>query len=93
MNNVDYNSVPVANSFNADLPNTLGLKSGKSRMIMLFNIDKQGNVADIRVKAPHKDLEAEATRVIKALPIMTPGEHDGKPINVKYTLPIRINVY
>ena len=55
-------------------------------------IDKQGNVADIRVKAPHKDLEAEATRVIKALPIMTPGEHDGKPVHVKYTLPIRIDI-
>ena len=79
-------------NFNSQIANQLGLKSGKNRMIMLFKIDKQGNVADIKVKAPHKDLEAEATRVIKALPIMTPGEHDGKTVNVKYTLPIRIDI-
>jgi hypothetical protein len=79
-------------NFNADLPKTLGLSSGKNRIIMLFKIDKQGSVADIRVKAPHKDLEVEATRVINMLPIMTPGEQDGKPVHVKYTLPMRINV-
>jgi len=79
-------------NFNADLPKTLGLSSGKNRMIMLFKIDKQGNVADIKVKAPHKDLEAEATRVIETLPIMTPGEHDGKTVHVKYALPLRIDI-
>jgi hypothetical protein len=78
--------------FNSQIANQLGLKSGKNRIIMRFKIDKQGNVADIKVKAPHKDLEAEATRVIEALPIMTPGEHDGKTVRVKYTLPLRIDI-
>jgi outer membrane biosynthesis protein TonB len=59
---------------------------------MRFYIDKQGNVADIKVKAPHKDLEAEAIKVINMLPIMTPGEHDGKTVHVKYTLPLRIAI-
>jgi len=81
-----------AEEFNTDLPNTLGLASGNKRIISYFNIDKQGNVADIKVKAPHKELETEAIRIIKMLPKMTPGEHDGKPVNVKYTLPLRINV-
>jgi beta-lactamase regulating signal transducer with metallopeptidase domain len=79
-------------NFNSQIANQLGLKSGKNRMIMLFNIDKQGNVAGIKVKAPHKDLEAEAIKVINMLPIMTPGEHDGKTVHVKYTLPIRIDI-
>jgi hypothetical protein len=79
-------------NFNSQIANQLGLKSGKNRMIMLFSIDKQGNVADIRVKAPHKDLEAEAIKVINMLPIMTPGEHDGKTVHVKYTLPLRIDI-
>jgi hypothetical protein len=81
-----------AKEFNTSLPNTLGLASGSKRIITLFKIDKQGNVADIKVKAPHKDLEAEATRVINMLPIMTPGEHDGKTVHVKYTLPLRIDI-
>jgi beta-lactamase regulating signal transducer with metallopeptidase domain len=78
--------------FNSQIANQLGLKSGKNRMIMRFYIDKQGNVADIKVKSPHKDLEAEAIKVINMLPIMTPGEHDGKPVHVKYTLPLRIDI-
>jgi hypothetical protein len=81
-----------ASKFNADLPNTLGLSPDKNRMVMLFNIDKEGAVSDIRVKAAHKDLEKEATRVLKMLPTMTPGEHNGKPTNVKYSLPIRIDI-
>jgi beta-lactamase regulating signal transducer with metallopeptidase domain len=79
-------------NFNSQIANQLGLKSGKNRIIMRFYIDKQGNVADIKVKSPHKDLEAEAIKVINMLPIMTPGEHGGKPVHVKYTLPIRIDI-
>jgi hypothetical protein len=79
-------------NFNSQIANQLGLKSGKNRIIMRFYIDKQGNVADIKVKSPHKDLEAEAIKVINMLPIMTPGEHDGKTVHVKYTLPLIIAI-
>ena len=78
--------------FDADLPNELGLSSGKKRLIMLFKIDKTGNIVDIRVKAPHPRLEAEAKRIIKLLPKMKPGRQRGTPVGVKYTLPMRIDV-
>lgn len=78
--------------FDGNLPNELGLPSGRKRMIMLFKIDKSGKVTDIRVKAPHPRLQKEAIRIIKMLPKMTPGKQRGKPVGVKYTLPIRIDV-
>ena len=81
-----------AQNFNSRLPNQLKLKPGKKRMIMLFRIDKEGNIKDIKVKAPHIKLQAESIRIIKMLPKMIPGEQDGKPVGVKYTLPMRINV-
>ncbi len=78
--------------FDSDLPNELGLTSGKKRIIMLFKIDKQGNVTDIRAKAPHPKLQKEAIRIVRLLPKMKPGKQRGKPVGVKYTLPVRIDV-
>ena len=78
--------------FDSDLPNELGLSPGKKRMIMLFKIDKTGEIIDIRVKAPHPKLQKEAERIIQLLPKMKPGMQRGRPVGVKYTLPMRIDV-
>lgn len=79
-------------NFDKNLPNKLGLSSGKKRMVMIFKIDTSGEIVDVKVKAPAKKLEEEAERIIKMLPKMIPGEQDGKKVNVKYTLPLRIDV-
>ncbi len=82
----------VAANFNVDLANDLGLDSGKKRVYVVFKIDKNGDVVDLRARGPHKRLEMEAMRVAKLLPKMTPGKHRGKPVGVKYTLPITLLV-
>jgi len=81
-----------AKKFDSDLPNELGLSPGKKRLIMLFKIDRNGNIVDIRAKAPHPRLQKEAVRIIKLLPKMKPGKQRGKTVGVKYTLPMRIDV-
>lgn len=81
-----------ARKFDGDLPNELGLSPGKKRLIMLFKIDRNGNIVDIRAKAPHPRLQKEAIRIIKLLPKMKPGRQRGKAVGVKYTLPMRIDV-
>jgi len=78
--------------FNSNLPNQLGLLPGKKRIIMLFKIDRRGNIVDIRAKAPHPRLQKEAARVIKLLPKMTSGKQRGKTVGVKYTFSMRIDV-
>ena len=78
--------------FDSDLPNELGLSPGKKRIIMLFKIDRTGNIVGIRAKAPHPKLQKEAIRIIKLLPKMKPGRQRGKAVGVKYTLPMRIDV-
>ena len=78
--------------FNTDLPNDLGISLGKKGIIMLFKIDKIGNIIDIKAKAPHPKLQKEAIRIIKLLPKMKPGRQRGKAVGVKYTLPMRIEV-
>lgn len=82
----------VARNFNTNLTKGLGLAPGRKRIIAVFKIDENGNITDVRSRGPHKDLEAEAIRVITDLPKMQPGEHGGKKVGVKYTLPITLMV-
>lgn len=86
-----YIAKHVNERFNTKLAETLGL-TGKQRINVIFKINKQGDIIDVRSRAPHSELEAEAIRVIKTLPKMTPGEHNGKKVTVPYSLPIVFQV-
>jgi len=77
--------------FNTDLGSQLGL-SGVNRIIVVFKIDKNGTVTDVRARAPHPRLEQEAARVVNALPKMQPGKQRGKAVGVSYSLPIVFQV-
>ena len=79
-------------NFNADLPNQLGLEAGRKRIFIGFKIDKEGNVVDVNARAPHKDLKEEVIAVMNSLPKMIPGEHEGKRVGVKYSIPVSIIV-
>ncbi|MBP0905669.1 M56 family metallopeptidase [Mariniflexile gromovii] len=65
---------------------------GRQRINVIFKIDKEGNITEVRSRAPHPALEAEAIRVIKTLPKMIPGEQKGKKVTVPYSLPIVFQV-
>ncbi len=68
---------------------TVDLKlTGYQRISTAFNIDKKGNIINIRVRAPHPKLKEEAIRVINLFPKMKPGKQNGKPVSVEYLLPI-----
>jgi hypothetical protein len=77
----------VNSNFNVKLANELKL-SGRQRISVIFKINTEGNVVDVRSRAEHPGLEKEAIRVINTLPKFTPGEHKGKKVNVPYALPI-----
>ena len=81
----------VSRKFDTELANDLGLE-GRQRISVQFKIDKNGNVVDVRARAPHPRLEQEAINVVKALPKMTPGKQRGKAVGVLYALPILFQV-
>jgi len=78
-------------NFDTSLASKLGLK-GRQRISVIFKIDKNGNVIDPKSRASHPALEEEAIRVVKTLPQFIPGQHNGKLVNVPYSLPIIIQV-
>ncbi len=82
----------VGENFNTNLASELGLPSGIQRIWVLFKIDRTGEITDIQVRSRHKRLTEEAIRVIKKLPRMAPGRQRGKPVGVKYSLPIVFKV-
>ncbi|MHB0754661.1 M56 family metallopeptidase [Polaribacter sp. M15] len=79
-----------AKNFDADLPKKLGLSKGRKRVFIAFNIDKEGNVVDVKARAPHEEIKNEVLNVMNSLPKMTPGEHQGKNITVKYAIPFTL---
>lgn len=82
----------IGRKFNTQLAGTLGLSQGIKRIFVLFKIDKNGDIVEMRARAPHKALEKEAMRVLKFLPKMNPGKMQGRPVKVKYSLPIVFRV-
>ena len=61
----------------------------QGRVIVTFVVGKDGSISDARVvKSVDPLLDAEALRVINAMPNWTPGTQSGRTVNVKYTVPI-----
>ena len=81
----------VQKNFKVKLAAELGLL-GMQRIRVIFKINKNGDVTNVRARAPHPKLKAEAIRVVNMLPKMKPGIHKGKAVVVPYSLPINFVV-
>lgn len=79
-----------AKKFDTELPNRLGLSAGRKRVLIRFKIDKEGNIVDVKSKAPHPKIENEVISVIKKLPKMKPGSQNGTNINIKFSIPFTL---
>ncbi|MCE5173952.1 MAG: TonB family protein [Bacteroidales bacterium] len=74
---------------NLRYPYAASSKKIENTVICTFIIDKDGSVKQIEVtQSAHPYLDREAIRVLNTLPKWKPAKQHGKPIRVKYTLPI-----
>ncbi|WP_191859050.1 energy transducer TonB [Hanstruepera ponticola] len=62
------------------------------RVFVLFAIDSNGRVSNIKSRGPAALLEKEAERIIGLLPTMEPGKQRGKPVKVPYSIPINFKI-
>ena len=61
----------------------------QGRVIIQFVVKKDGSINDAKVaKSVDPLLDKEALRVINAMPKWKPGMHEGKAVNVMYTIPV-----
>jgi bla regulator protein BlaR1 len=81
----------INKNFNIKLADELKLE-GEVKIFTMFNINENGDVADIKVRAPHQKLVEEAERVLNLIPTLKPALKDGKPVKIKYALPIKFQI-
>jgi protein TonB len=60
----------------------------QGRVYVNFIIAKDGQITNIRMRGPDKNLEKEAQRIIAKLPNMIPGKQRGRPVRVPFSIPI-----
>lgn len=74
---------------NIRYPKEMEEQKVEGRVIVTFVVRKNGEIADAKVvKSVHPQLDAEALRIINGMPNWTPGMQNGKPVNVKFALPV-----
>lgn len=62
-------------------------------VVLQFVVDQTGGISDITVLKPMGGgLTEEAIRVVKSMPKWSPGKQNGKPVKVRFTLPVRFSI-
>ena len=60
----------------------------QGRVYVSFVISKDGQIINIKMRGPDKNLEKEAERIISKLPKMIPGKQRGQLVRVPFSVPI-----
>ncbi|SNR28846.1 outer membrane transport energization protein TonB [Maribacter sedimenticola] len=64
----------------------------QGRVSVMFVIQKDGTIGNVRMRGPDKNLEKEAARIINKLPRMTPGKQRGRAVRVPFSIPINFKL-
>jgi TonB family protein len=74
---------------NIKYPAEAKTKGLQGRVTCVFTVNKDGSISEAEVlKDIDPLLDAEAIRIIGLMPKWTPGKKNGKPVRVKYTVPV-----
>jgi TonB family protein len=95
----EVEQMPVYGKSQSDLSNYLASnikypqeakeKNIQGKVLVSFVVAKTGAVTNVKVdKSVNKLLDAEAVRVVSAMPNWTPGKNKGEAVNVNFVLPI-----
>lgn len=66
------------------------MKEGiQGRVTVRFIVEKDGSISDVKpVLSVHPLLNKEAVRVVESMPKWTPGKQNGKPVRVRFVVPV-----
>ena len=60
-------------------------------IVCQFIVEKDGTITQVEViRGQSQQLNAQVIKLIESMPKWTPGRQDGRPVRMRYTLPIRI---
>ena len=76
-------------SENIKYPEAAEKAGEQGRVVVNFIVEKDGAISNVNVvRSVTPTLDAEAVRVIKAMPKWVPGKQDGQFVRVKYNVPV-----
>ena len=79
---------------NLKYPKTAEEAGIQGRVICQFIVEEDGSISSIKiVKSVHPLLDAEALRVVSAMPSWKPGMHKGQKVRVKLNMPITFRLH
>ena len=66
------------------------MKEGiQGRVTVRFIVEKDGSISNVRpVLSVHPLLNKEAVRVVESMPKWSPGKQNGKPVRVRFNVPV-----
>ena len=74
---------------NMKYPEDAAKQKVEGRVMVQFVVETDGSISDVHVaKQVFPSCDAEAIRVVQAMPRWTPGKEKGKVVRVKYNRPI-----
>ena len=74
---------------NLKYPAEAKAKGIRGNVICAFVVEPDGQLSTVKViKGLDPDLDAEAIRLVNAMPKWTPGKQNGEPVRVRYDLTV-----
>ena len=78
---------------NIKYPSAASRANVSGRVFMTFVVNTDGSIQDVQVmKGLGFGCDEEATRVVKSMPKWKPGRQSGRPVRVKFNLPINFQL-
>jgi len=81
----------IQRKFDGDIASDHNI-TGVQKIFVMFTINTEGNIVDIKARSPHPALQKEAIRAIQSLPKMKPGKKGNKKVPVIFSQPIVFEV-
>jgi len=81
----------IQRKFDGDIAADHGI-TGVQKIFVMFTINTQGNIVDIKARSPHPALQKEAIKAVQSLPKMKPGKKGNKKVPVSFAQPIIFEV-
>ena len=74
---------------NIKYPEQAMKKGIQGRVAVSFIVEKDGSISNVRpVHSVNSLLDKEAVRVVKSMPKWSPGKQNGKPVRVRFNVPV-----
>ncbi|WP_317172096.1 gliding motility protein RemB [Salinimicrobium oceani] len=72
------------------VPESVSEANYKGELVVLFEVDREGNFVLTYIDATYPELKEEIKRIFETLPVIAPATYNSRPINMQFRMPVRI---